>query len=452
MSDNPLPGNPAAAEALADLIGQIGEGLETTANALGRIDPGAYKGQAADAFRANYLDSAPGNWRNAADSMNAASDALRIYAEVLAQQQQVAAHAAASLTEAQQATHTPPGGTPPPNPTTAQAINDMERSRQAVQDAGHTAAQKVRGAYATAPALSNHFWDDRLDAVVGGAKGVADGVVKGLEDLGKTGKLVDDHFDPAQRLLHPEQIQAEDTKIAAAMTQLGAQYDLHPLQTLGSIGAQAIDLKTMQRNPEEWIGKLIPNIALGAAGGAVGAAAKGAGTGAQVAGDIEKVDGVAARALEEAPEKPPVEPDSGQPGDVGHGEEKPWNPGDPNDPPPSERGEMDHHMDPAGDPPPAPDPNGRPELESSPAGPGNWDPPAHVQAQDIQRGIDRIDDRIDSIQGQLDLRRRLGGNHIDPDQLAQWRQENMQMNQQLQKLGEQKARLSRQLDQIRGAS
>lgn len=349
MSDNPLPGNPAAVAALADQIGMLGRSLDHVGTALRSVDTGAWNGQAAEAFHAHYLNDAPKDWWAAGDAMQSVSNALRTYADELARQQQRAAHAAAAKAAALQAGNTPPGGTPPADdPALSQAIAELAAAANAVQQAGDIAAQQVKANTDLAPAASRHFWDDRVDAVRGALTGLSGGVADAVKGTAQAawglGHLVYDNVDPAQRLLHPGQAQAEDTRVASALGQMVT----HPAQTISTIA----DLPTWQTDPERALGKLLPSFVPvgGVVGGVTG---KIVGTGTRVvedAGDTGRV----AHAFEEAPKQPPTEPalphDDPSPASP-HPDQQPTSPpGEGVDPNP----QPDHHEPPWHQPPPPP--------------------------------------------------------------------------------------------------
>ena len=86
ISEDAVPGDPAAAEAVAQRLRQIGHGLGEVAGALHRLVPSDWRGQAAEAC-ADHLRQTARRWQTAADMLGDAGQAMQRYADALATHQ-----------------------------------------------------------------------------------------------------------------------------------------------------------------------------------------------------------------------------------------------------------------------------------------------------------------------------------------------------------------------------
>uniref|UniRef100_A0AAU2V406 DUF6531 domain-containing protein n=1 Tax=Streptomyces sp. NBC_00003 TaxID=2903608 RepID=A0AAU2V406_9ACTN len=288
-------GNPktirAAGKHLADFstaFGKVGQGMR-------RLDSGSWKGQAAEAFRAQFAMH-PAKWDEASFACHDASGALAHYAGTVEWAQTKAQEAIELYGEGEKESreavaaynkrvdayndkvraHQDPG--PRPGPFADPGLAKQQRAQEALaearrqrNDAAVTARGMVQGALAAAPAEPpplSRLGRDYQDLMLGGQielDHVAVGVVKGTADTLNFVRSLNPQ-DP-YNLLHPAEY---EKSVATTLTGL-VSMDAHPERAAKNMWNE------FKRDPLEFTGRVLAN-----AGDPEALAASGVRTAAEV--------------------------------------------------------------------------------------------------------------------------------------------------------------------------
>lgn len=290
-----IPGNPQEAGEAGEHLHALGSACESTGDGIKRLDTGDWTGQAADGFRANYLETAAPQWVSAADAFTDAGQALAQYQRVLAEAQQRAARAQADLDRANEqsrraaeahnaqvdAAEADPAGAAPPgqfqDPSAearAQAQHTISEAKAAVADAGDRAAATVRRLAAQAPAqpgLIASLAERARDMVAMNANsiaGIATGfgeAIAGLGGLALGAFKAELYFGFGGALLDPEGAHEMTTSVASTVTSAASD----PWATTKTI----VGVDQWKNHPMQALGEAVPSAIATAAGGG-GAVAK----------------------------------------------------------------------------------------------------------------------------------------------------------------------------------
>ncbi|MQA84487.1 MAG: hypothetical protein GEV03_07655 [Streptosporangiales bacterium] len=277
-----IPGDPAAADRLAEELRQYAAGAAENAQELRNVNDDRWSGDAADQFRAK-LAELPDKLERGVEAFVSASGALQDYAEALRNGQQQAQR---SIELAQQAEQqhaawqqqinaynqaVQAGGDPGPRPsatspgegTMAEAQRLLENAVAQVEDVAATTAAVLNEGAGQAPDTRS-FVGDNIRAYWEGTKSFWTGFGEATVELGEFALKVQPQYamiDPAGYIEH-------STSLASGLI-WGAQ---HPVE----FGKAIIDLDTWKTDPARAFGRLGPEALLAAAtagAGAGGAAA-----------------------------------------------------------------------------------------------------------------------------------------------------------------------------------
>ncbi|WP_329071032.1 putative T7SS-secreted protein [Amycolatopsis sp. NBC_01480] len=283
-------GDAGAITESAGHLAKFATAFGNTAEGLAKVDTAHWTGSAADAFRASYHQH-PAQWSDAAAACAKAATALTSYAAVVRWAQAQAAEAVKLYKQAKQDSeharsaynqqvlaYTAQEGPRPadfrdPGADGAQRAQDLlGQARRRRGEEGDRAKAAVDAATATAPAepkFTDRLLNDAGDLVDMGMDGVTHfygGIIKGAFGIAKFARSVSP-FDP-YNITHPAEYVAGLSGTAAGLLHTVN----HPMDLLkGMVG------DGWGSDPAEAFGKLIPNIALGAAtdgAGTAGAAAE----------------------------------------------------------------------------------------------------------------------------------------------------------------------------------
>lgn len=342
VDEDVIPGNPQEAGEAGEHLHALGSACESTGDGIKRLDTGDWTGQAADGFRANYLETAAPQWTQAADAFTDAGQALAQYQRVLAEAQQRAARAQADLDRANEqsrraaeahnaqvdAAEADPAGAVPPGQfqdpgaeARAQAQHTISEAKAAVADAGDRAAATVRRLAAQAPAqpgliasLAERAGDALAiqgNSIAGMATGFGEAVA-GLGGLALGGLKAQLYFQYGGALIDPEGAHEMTTSVASTVTSAASD----PWATTKTI----VGVDQWKNHPTQALGEAVPSAIATAAGGggAVAKVASGASklgkagkAGERVAdagADVGKAAERSAAAPESAPQFSPASP------------------------------------------------------------------------------------------------------------------------------------------------
>lgn len=265
-----IPGDAAAIDQDVRTVRDRGKAMDGAGTGLKKIDSGAWKGTAGDAFRARFSFEPP-RWLDAADAFEATATALFGYAATLRWAQAQAAEAISVWDEGQAATARAeqahdqavanaevqsragqPTAVPPfvdPGESKRQAARDLlDRARQQLAEAGERAAAVIGSEAEKAPEQSGWevFWGDVVD--VGEFFGdVGLGLWDGLSGTGEfLWQLSPHHL--ADNPDHYSQVWAGVTKAASFAAE-------HPLE----FGKQMVSWDEWSKEP----GRALGNTAFG---------------------------------------------------------------------------------------------------------------------------------------------------------------------------------------------
>ncbi|PRX49004.1 hypothetical protein B0I33_10336 [Prauserella shujinwangii] len=223
-----VPGDPAAIEENVVAIRGRGRSMDQAGDELRKIDSGAWKGDAGDAFRDKFSYE-PARWHKAGDAFTATAAALESYVATLrwaqgeaveairlwqegeaATQQAMAQHETAVARVAEQNRALAASGDPkqvpePPftDPGEAKrqaAREQLGRARQQLSEAGEQASATIRARGDEAPQQS--FWDDVSDAIGGVGEFIGDFAEGAWETVSGTAELLWD-LSPHHLLTDP---------------------------------------------------------------------------------------------------------------------------------------------------------------------------------------------------------------------------------------------------------
>ncbi|WP_189060225.1 putative T7SS-secreted protein [Longimycelium tulufanense] len=303
-----VPGDPGRVWTQTGELSQLTDHMERTAQALSRISSDGWQGEAADAFR-EYFRDRPRQWDVLAGAFRHVADALGEYKWALEAAQRRATDAVALYETGQRESEAarteynqkaerysaavaslnaglPTELPPQPGEFIDGGAAKMEEARQLLADArarkreaAETAAAAIRAATDRLPEKPG--WLSRTVAEIDDLQqrqvvqvtdflgGAAEGI-GGIIKLSRTLNPLD-----VYNLAHPQDYLTNlgtlGSGLAAAVT--------HPVATLKHI----VDVDTLLDSPGRWLGRLAPDVALGAVTGGVGAAA-GAGVDAATLG------------------------------------------------------------------------------------------------------------------------------------------------------------------------
>ncbi|GAA0534574.1 putative T7SS-secreted protein [Saccharopolyspora thermophila] len=316
---SPIPGDPARLHELADRLQQLSTTLNSAGEAYKRLETGGWTGPAGDAFRANYLETAPSMWLKAADALGDGATAVRTYADELARQQQAASAAAQALQDAHARTeqarqqynakveaNVDPGPWQDPGAAAAaQAERDIAKAKAAVANAAKQAAYAVRATTTGAPekGLLDYLGIavDAFQATTDTVSEFLGGFGAGAWEMGKSilltpgGELALGLWDMLQ---NPDKAQ----QVAASVQTMWTQFQADPLGTAYTMGKTMLGIEQLRDNPARWAGEMTP--------GAIAAAATaGAGTAGKLTSGLGKV----ARKLDDIGQRPGIFEHHGQP-------------------------------------------------------------------------------------------------------------------------------------------
>ncbi|MDA3643470.1 hypothetical protein LZ318_09185 [Saccharopolyspora indica] len=283
-----IPGDPATTAEIGEHLSKLGSALERAGQGIKSIDSDGWTGQAGDAFRANYLEKAPGDWLKAADSFTDAGQAVVDYQQVLATEKpraerakeeldrsievsQAAARKHNAAIEAYNAggSGAQPGAFVDPGAQArARAQQEIEAAKAAVQAAGDRAADIIFKACAGAPEKPGLLADlvDGIQAVgdtlydfgsgvVEGAVGMVTGVAGLGVGLGKAYY----YSTPGMELVDPEGYAKFNE---AATTTLQSVVE-NPYQAVKTV----VDVDGWKQNPAKALGSMAPDAVASIVGG-----------------------------------------------------------------------------------------------------------------------------------------------------------------------------------------
>lgn len=326
-----IPGNAAEVGEAGEHLSKLGSACERVATGIHRLDTGDWTGQAAEQFRANYLQVAAPQWQTAADAFGEMGQALTQYAQVLAEQQQRATQAQAELEQAKEQarsaaeahnaqidTDNPPAQ-PFQDPTAekrAQAQHTIARAKDTVAAAGDRAAATMRSAASRAPAQPgaiakaagwvSDFASRNVQAVGGMATGFGHAVA-GLGGLALGAFKAELYFGFGGALIDPEGAQDMVNGVTSTASAAVSSPD-----AAWSTAKTMVGVDTWKNHPTQALGEAVPNALAYATGGGgavaaaskVAKAAKGARAGERVAeagADVGKTTERAATVPESEP-------------------------------------------------------------------------------------------------------------------------------------------------------
>ncbi|MDA3630052.1 hypothetical protein OU415_31815 [Saccharopolyspora sp. WRP15-2] len=329
-----IPGDLPTVNEVGEHLIKLGAGFERAGQGIKSIDSGGWTGQAGDAFRANFLDKAPGEWLKAADAISEAGQAILEYQQVLATEKPRAQRAKEELdrsieiSEAAAAKHNAAveaynAGGSGPQPSAfvdpgaearARAQQEIAAAKAAVQAAGERAAKVVMAAAEGAPAAPGPlaqlganvvdtvqaFGDTAYEIGAGAVEGVV-GIGTGLFGLGKA--FV--YSQPAMQVIDPEGV-AEFNKAASTTLQSVVE---NPWQAAKAM----VNVDGWRENPARALGSMVPDVAASITGGGAAAtvatrtakAADNVADVADAAGDIARTTDRLGDAARHAPDNTP---------------------------------------------------------------------------------------------------------------------------------------------------
>ncbi|MFB7667265.1 putative T7SS-secreted protein [Kitasatospora sp. NPDC056138] len=295
-------GDVKAVDESAQHLQKFSAAFESTGQGLSRLDSDHWQGQAAEAFRSKFAPH-PKQWLTAADACRAAGGALEQYARTVEWAQSQAQQAIDTYESAKQASeqaraaynrdvdwynqeakawsdYARSGNDPGPAPTAPGAFHDpgeegvkqarelLHSARQQRDQAAESAKAAIDAVTGTAPAepsflsrMGSNLSDTYEGARIGQLH-VAGGIVKGAADIVKFGRGLDP-MDP-YNLTHPAQYADHVSSTAAGLVHAAN----HPTELLSAVVGSG-----WGSDPFEAGGKLVTNLAFGAATGGGGEAA-----------------------------------------------------------------------------------------------------------------------------------------------------------------------------------
>ncbi|RKT85859.1 hypothetical protein SAMN05421805_1011289 [Saccharopolyspora antimicrobica] len=301
-----IPGDPATVAEIGDHLVKLGSALERAGQGIKSIDSDGWTGQAGDAFRANYLERAPGEWLKAADALTGSGQAVLDYHQVLATEKPRAQQAKAELdlsvqiseaaarkhNAAVEAYNASGSGAPPAafvDPgaeARARAQQEIEAAKAAVQAAGERATGIVLKSLAGAPEKPGLLADlvDSLQVLgdtayefgAGAVEGTV-GMVTGIVGLGVGLGKAYYYSMPGMNFIDPEGYAKFNE---AATTTLQSVVE-NPYQAVKTV----VDVDGWKQNPAKALGSMAPD--------AVASIFGGAGVATKVAKGADALSGVA---------------------------------------------------------------------------------------------------------------------------------------------------------------
>ncbi|MGI5507387.1 WXG100 family type VII secretion target [Lentzea sp. CA-135723] len=279
----------------ATAMAELGEAMTLAGDGLRAVTTSSWTGTAADNFRA-HVQGKPQQWRDAGTALREISTALTTYGVVLDSAQDTAGRALLMWTGAQATTKTAitehnkrvteynklltsvPDPGPPPvfnDPGQAgreQAEQMLRDARTRVTEAGYTCARVISDWIARAPATPD-WWDrlgaiisDTVDSSANSAVELATGVWEGVQGISSIARMLNP-LDP-YNISHPQAMFDNVSTLATGLWN-GVQ---NPTQLAKAV----FDVETWQDSPARALGKLLPDIALGAVTGGSGLAGRAA--------------------------------------------------------------------------------------------------------------------------------------------------------------------------------
>ena len=276
-------------------LSKLGAAFGETAKGFAEIDVSHWTGDAADAFRAKFQDS-PKQWVAAADAFQAAGAAFEGYVSVVKWAQDQAKQAADLYRRAEQAsqdaadrynaqaaqaTEPMPPFSDPGNADRLRAQEMLAAARRQRDSAAEQAQHAIEAATAKAPqepSFAERMIDEITDQTVmvgDTALHVVEGAAEGIEGMLKFARSLNP-MDP-YNITHPASYVDGLSNTAAGLL----HSVVHPVDLVkGLIGTG------WGSDPGEALGKLLPNIALGALTDGAGTAAEAGSMAARTAGSV----------------------------------------------------------------------------------------------------------------------------------------------------------------------
>ncbi|AYC38990.1 putative T7SS-secreted protein [Streptomyces griseorubiginosus] len=297
-----IHGSAGALRERAGHLRKFAAAFENVGQGMRSLDPGEWRGRAADAFRAKF-DVQPKQWLTAADACTAAAGALESYAETVSWAQeraraaietyraaQDASRRAADTYEAQVSAYNQAadrynataeaGGDPGVKPTKPSDFVDpgtagreeaqeiLAQARSQRTDAADEARRKVAAALQSAPPkpeFTDRVGADAADLFVGtqlNSVHVLGGLVRGGTDVLKLARTVNP-LDP-YNLTHPGEWSKNSSMLLAGLVGTAAHPERLPMSILGT---------GWSSDPGDAMGYLASNLIGGKGAGGVGRAA-----------------------------------------------------------------------------------------------------------------------------------------------------------------------------------
>ncbi|WP_394614541.1 putative T7SS-secreted protein [Lentzea sp. JNUCC 0626] len=288
-----ISGAPEDITKSATAMAELGEAMTLAGRGLSAVDASSWIGKAANNFRSRMEDK-PKQWLDAGTALSEIAKALTDYRVVLDASQDAASHALHMWKGAQEATKRAinehnerveaynkiidAGQNPGPQPVYKdpgqagrdQAEQMLEDARRRVTDAGYACGQVVSEWISRSPTEPD--WWDRLGAniydsaafVLTGAQDVAEGIWEGVKGISSVSRLLNP-LDP-YNMTHPGALMENANKLAQGLWR--------GVQNPTEFGKNLLDIETWKDSPGKALGKLLPDIALGAATGGAGLAGR----------------------------------------------------------------------------------------------------------------------------------------------------------------------------------
>jgi hypothetical protein len=288
-------GEPATIAETAAHLSKLGAAFGETAKGFAEIDVSHWTGDAADAFRAKFQES-PKQWVAAADAFQEAGAAFEGYVGVVKWAQDQAKQAADLYRKAEQAsqdaadrynaqaaqaTEAMPPFNDPGNADRLRAQEMLAAARRQRDSAAEQAQHAIEAATAKAPqepSFVERMMDEITDqtTMVGDAAvHVVEGAAEGVEGILKFARSLNP-MDP-YNVTHPASYVDGLSNTAAGLL----HSVVHPVDLVkGLVGTG------WGSDPAEALGKLLPNIALGALTDGAGTAAEAGSVAARTAGSV----------------------------------------------------------------------------------------------------------------------------------------------------------------------